>query len=443
VETVAVAQAEFPRKLRFLFEPHRYKIVYGGRGGIKSWNFAQALIIMGADRPLRILCARETQRSLDDSVHMLLSDWVHRLHLQDFYAVHRTLESGIVGKNGTTFSYAGLTEIDSVKSTEGIDICWVEEAQRVSKNSWEKLRPTIRKPGSEIWVSFNPELDEDETYKIFVASPPPNAVVLKTTYRDNPWLPEELRIEMETLRAQDYQAYLHVWEGETTSAVAGAVYGDEMKAAQAEDRITQVSVDKLKPVHTAWDLGFFDSNALWFYQVLASGQIRIVDYLECRQKPMEWIVIQLQNRGYVYGTHWLPFDGVDALTHHQMTGDKTKSPELVLRSLGLTVRIAPKLQLSTTLLTVRAILPNCWFDAAKCADGLKSLRSYQWGVELDENGRVKGGGLEKRKPLHDWASHGASAMGTLAISLKYPTTTPVPERSYGTNRRGAAGWMGL
>ena len=437
------ARAEFPRKLKFLFEPHTYKIVYGGRAGLKTENFSQALLILGARRPLRILCTRETQLSIADSVHATLAAWVKSLHLEDFYAIQKQT---IEGKNGTLFIFAGLKDIASIKSKMGIDITWVEEAQRIRKQSWEVLIPTvIRKPGSELWVSFNPELDDDNTNVRFVINPPPNSVVVKTTYRDNPWLSEESRIEIETLRDRDYQAYLHVWEGETKSAVAGAVYGDEMRAVEDSGRVTEVAIDRLKPVDTAWDLGYFDTNAIWFFQAMESGIIRVIDYLEVRQKSLEWIAIQLQTRQYAYGIHWLPWDGIDAMLHHRMTGDRTKSPDRVLRGLGMNVRIAAKLQKSTTIQAARAVLPNCLFDRERCYEGLRALKSYQWGVEVDEQGRIVGGGLERREPLHDWASHGASAFGTLAVSVRYPEA-PVVSQAQGQglrNNRSGTGWMGL
>ena len=195
------ARAEYPEALLPLLEPAPYKIVYGGRGGLKSWTFAQALLGLGADRPLRILCTRETQRSIADSVHALLSDWVKRLRMEWFYTIQ---QATIVGKNGTAFIFAGLKEIDSIKSAEGIDICWVEEAQNVSGRSWEKLIPTIRKKGAEIWIAFNPELDTDETYRRFVLNPPTGAVVIKTTWRDNPWFYEtRMPADMEDLKARD------------------------------------------------------------------------------------------------------------------------------------------------------------------------------------------------------------------------------------------------
>lgn len=205
-----------PRAFGYLYDPAlgglRYRVAYGGRGSAKSWQFARALLVHGLSQPLRILCAREYQASIRDSVHRVLADQVALLGLSDFYAVQ---ESAILGANGTEFLFKGLRrDIAQIKSTEGIDVCWVEEAEAVSDSSWRTLIPTVRKPGSEIWVSFNPALADDPTYVRFVAQPPERSVVRKVSYTDNPWFPDVLREEADALRRNDPEAYAHVWGGE-------------------------------------------------------------------------------------------------------------------------------------------------------------------------------------------------------------------------------------
>ena len=201
---------EFPEKLAFLFEPYRYKVAYGGRGGLKSWNFSDALLLSGAQQYERVLCARETMDSIAESVHHLLEQRIDALGLRDVYRVQQATILGPEwpGQGQTQFVFAGLRHnVHNIKSLEGVTKCWVEEAQSVSKHSWETLLPTIRWEDkargrqSEVWVSFNPRLASDDTYKRFVVHPPPGAKVVKTTYRDNKWLPEVLRIELE-----------HMWE---------------------------------------------------------------------------------------------------------------------------------------------------------------------------------------------------------------------------------------
>ena len=137
--------ADFPEKLECLFQPSRYKVLYGGRGGAKSWGVARALLIMGAQRKLRIACGREIQKSISDSVYQLLKEQIDDLGLASQY---RVLETYIEGINGTLITFHGLKHnVVSLKSIEGIDIFWAEEAQTISKNSWNTLIPTIRKNG--------------------------------------------------------------------------------------------------------------------------------------------------------------------------------------------------------------------------------------------------------------------------------------------------------
>lgn len=182
-------ECEFPEKLEFLFQPARYKVARGGRGSGKSWGFARALLLLGVQNVERILCARELQKSIKQSVHQLLRDQIAALGLSHFYQVY---ESEIRGINGTRFYFSGLSDqtADSIKSFEGCTKVWIEEGQSVSDRSWSILIPTIRTAGSEIWVTYNPELETDPTHQRFVARPPHDCVSILMNWRDNPWFPE-------------------------------------------------------------------------------------------------------------------------------------------------------------------------------------------------------------------------------------------------------------
>jgi phage terminase large subunit len=395
---------DFPGKLRPLFKPSRYKILYGGRGGAKSWGIARALLLQGVDRPLRILCARETQKSISDSVHYLLKGQIEALGLSGFYNV---LKSEITGINETTFIFAGIRQnVSNIKSYESVDICWVEEAQNVSKASWEVLVPTIRKPGSEIWVSFNPELETDDTYKRFVISPPPNATVVRIGWRDNPWFPEVLRQEMEHLKERDPDAYEHVWEGTCKQVVEGAVYRSELLAADKAGRICRVPYDASKPVDTFWDLGYFDNVAIWLAQSVGF-EFRFIDFIQGSQQSLQYYLRELQQRPYVYGTDTLPWDGG---TPSLQTGRSIRDQ---MTAAGRRVRVMPQLKVEQGIQAARTIFSKCYFDAEKCADGIQALRHYRY--EVDE----KLGSLRK-EPLHDWASHAADAFRTAAVMIREP-----------------------
>lgn len=400
---------KFPRKLAGLAKPFRYKILYGGRGGTKSWGLARQMLINCASRKTRALCARETMKSITDSVYLLLVDQIKEMGLLGF-----TIQKNVIRhRNGSEITFAGLKHnIDNIKSIESFDIVWVEEAQTVSKLSWKKLIPSVRKSKSEIWVSFNPELETDDTYLRFIINKPPNSLVIFISWRDNPWLTEELKVERVHLKETDPDDYEHVWEGKCRSAVQGAIYAEELKVAAAEGRICSVPVDRTKPVNTFWDLGFEDKLAIWFVQSYG-GWYNFVDYIESDKKTIEWYMIQLQRRGYVYGEHWLPHDGVDAIIHKKLTADPSRSVELIMQEMGFPVRISPKFLVSTGINAARSIFPQCRFDSEKCYEGLRALRMYQWGP-------APASGKLRREPLHDEASHGADGFRTAACSMRQP-----------------------
>ena len=195
-----------------LCERARYKVYYGGRGSGKSWAVAQSLIVRALEGKHRILCTRELQRSIQDSVYRLLIDVIKNNNLQELFDVTKT---SIVSRTGSEFIFHGLRlNIAEIKSTEGITICWVEEAQRVSAESWEILIPTIRTEWSEIWITFNPDDGNEWVYKNFVEKSNDRAIVRKTTFRDNPFFPEILKKELDFCKQNDYDSYKHIWEGE-------------------------------------------------------------------------------------------------------------------------------------------------------------------------------------------------------------------------------------
>ena len=191
---------------------YRYKCAYGGRGGGKSWGIARALIILAASRTLRVLCAREIQNSIKESVHKLLVDQIDDLQLNHLFTI---TDTKISSKTGSEFIFSGIrSNITKIKSMEGIDICWIEEAEKVSKASWEVLIPTIRKPESEIWLSFNPSEITDPTYEKFILNTPPDTLLLNINWQDNPWFPESLRKEKDYLYRVSPDDAAHVWGGQ-------------------------------------------------------------------------------------------------------------------------------------------------------------------------------------------------------------------------------------
>ena len=390
---------KFPDKLEFLFEPHRYKVAYGGRGSGKSWGFARALITLGANKPLRILCAREVQKSIKQSVHQLLSDQIQALGLGSFYEI---LESEIRGQNGTQISFAGLATntVESIKSFEGVSIVWVEEGQSVSKRSWDILIPTIRKEGSEIWVSFNPDVDTDDTYQRFVVNPPDNAMVAKINYSDNPWFPDVL--EEERLHSLAHNPdYKNIWEGECKAAVDGAIYANEIREAQENGRITTVPYDPMLKVHVVMDLGWNDSMSVILCQRGVSD-IRIIGYIEDDHRTLDSYSSELKSLNYNWGQMFLPHDGRTKDFKYGI------SAEDIMRKQGWDVRIVPMNDIESGIKLARMNFHRCYFDkaATRLVDCLKHYRR-----SINSNTQEPGA------PLHDEYSHGADAFRYMATSI--------------------------
>jgi len=217
------------KAFRPFHKPSRYKVAEGGRGGGRSWSVALMLIVMGMEHPLRILCTREYQRSIQDSVHRTLKDMIEANGLDTFYTVER---SHIYGANGTEFVFMGLRHNPSeIKSTEGIDICWVEEAHNVSAESWDYLIPTVRKEGSEIWVTLNAVDEDAATWQRFVVHPPPNSIHVHTTVYDNEFAPQVLLDAAEWDRQNNPDKYEWVWLGKPRRISEAAILAGKMRVA--------------------------------------------------------------------------------------------------------------------------------------------------------------------------------------------------------------------
>jgi len=398
-------EARFPKKLAFLFRPARYKVARGGRGSGKSWGFARALLVIGANKTIRVLCTREIQKSIQQSVHQLLKDQIAALGLGSFYEVQ---ETKIIGKNGTAFYFSGLSDItaDSLKSFEGVDVCWCEEAQSISSKSWDTLIPTIRKEGSEIWVTYNPQLESDPTHERFVTNQPPDCVSVVMNYSDNPYFPKVLEAEREhaekTMRSEDYK---HVWEGQCKPAVEGAIYFEAMSAAITAGRIGNVPHDGALKTHVIFDLGLADSMTLILAQRVAS-EIRIVHYIEGSQRILadysqELRGLRLDDQPINWGKVWLPHDGFHK--KHQ-TG---KDDRQVMEALGWAVEPVPNVHVTDGIDRAREIFPRVYFNKDRTERLVECLKRYRWNINSKTG--------QATQPLHDEFSHGADAFRYLAL----------------------------
>jgi len=393
---------KLPEQFAPFLEPCRYKVAYGGRGSGKSWSIATALILRAVQQPTRILCAREIQKSILDSCLQLLSDTIYRMGVEGEFDIQGTQ---ILGKNGSRFIFEGLkSNIGKIKSMEGIDIVWCEEADQVSATSWNTLIPTIRKPGSEIWVSFNPADEMDDTYQRFVANPPDGAYVVKVNYSENPWFPDELEKERLHMKGLSETLYQHIWEGEPVANREGAYWAKYIN----QNQVDNIPIEPGFPVNTYWDLGVSDSTAIWFVQTVAN-QVRVVNCYENQGEGLAHYVNYIhdwrdQNQA-VMGHHYAPHD----IAVRELGSGKSRLE--TARAMGISFLVAPNVPVDDGIQAARSIMPRCWFDKTNCSDGLRALRSYR--KEFDE-----AKGVYKPKPLHDWASHFADAFRYFALSYK-------------------------
>lgn len=418
-----VLNVEFPESLAFILEkPARYKVIYGGRGGLKSWGFSTAALVRGCRQTTRFICAREIQKTIADSVHQLLCDRIAALNMGWHYHV---TDNEIKGLNGTQFLYHGLRELDAhkIKSFEGGDVLWVEEANTVRKKSWNVATPTIRKPGSEIWVGFNPELDSDETYQRFVVHPPKDSIVIKLNYADNPWPSKELDQERDDCAARygiDSDEYKNIWLGECRSAVEGAIYAKEINKAIEDRRIRLLPVDPLLRVHTIWDLGWNDQTSIIFVQ-RDSSAVRVVDYIEDNHRTLADYAAELNGKKLTWGTDYLPHDGT---AKNLQTG---KTPQEILAQLRPSVAIVPNIDVESGIKAARLMFSRCYFDEDKTARLIECLKRYRRAINVNTQ--------EPQAPLHDEYSHAADAfryLGVIVDQLRNDTKLkPIPYKVQG------------
>lgn len=443
---MSLSTLEIPTARAFvpLLHPARYKGAYGGRGGAKSHFFAEMLISRCVEKATRAVCIREVQNSLKESVRQLLVDKIAKFKLGDVFEV---LEAEIRGPHGSLIIFRGMQSYnaETIKSLEGYDIAWVEEAQTLSDRSLRMLRPTIRNPGSELWFSWNPRHDTDPVDKFFRgASLPPGAKVVEVNWRDNPWFPKELKDEMEHDRAIDPEMANHVWDGGYEIITEGAYYARLVAAAESSGRIGHYPYDPSLPVHTAWDIGVDDYTAIWFMQENGT-EARAIDYYEAsgigapqivaealpelipdRAKRSEALALIGREEPYRYGDHFLPHD---AKNREWGAGGKHRVETLAELGMPLgAMQIGVKCDPADRINAGRLLLPHMRFHKGPQPDagvnlGLSRLRKYR--RRFNESMQVFVG------PLHDENSHGSDAFGEFAINCRIvpkPVEKPKPPR---------------
>jgi len=407
---------EFADHVREIWKPYRYKVLYGGRGGVKSWTVARYLLISGFQEPLRILCGREVQKSIKDSVHQLLADQISLLGLEGFYEV---LQTEIRGKNGTKFAFTGLSNLtaETIKSFEGYDKFWGEEAAGFTRRSIDILLPTIRKANSEILFTLNPDLDTDEVYQRFIESPPDNCLLLECSYHNNPWFPDILEEERNTfLRAVEKGArrqeeYDNIWSGKCKPAVDGAIFVDEVRETLSSGRLCAVPYDPKLQVYTVWDLGWNDKMAIGVVQTAASS-VRVIGYIEDSHRTYESYVNELLAKPYGKKLEinpraaWLPHDGK---ARNPQTG---LSPIELLPKLGLKTdpKGVPDIGIKAGIEAARQMFPRVYFDKQNCTPLFNRLRRYARVISPTTD--------EPMMPKKDENTHGADMFRYIAVVEK-------------------------
>lgn len=399
--------SKFKPLYRHLSNSQLFYVFHGGRGGGKSWEIADFLLIEGAQRKHRILCCREIQKSIKQSVHKLLSDRIVSLGLESFYQI---LDTEIRGQNGTEFSFSGLQNhtVDSVKSFEGATITWIEEAQTVSAYSLKILIPTVvRTPNCMIIMSMNPKLPSDAVYADYVSVERDDTVVVQINYTDNKHCPEDLIKLAEQMRDADYDEYEHIYLGKPKEIADGAIYKSEFEQIKRENRICKVTHDPNLPVYTSWDLGILDPTAIWFFQVYGK-EIRVIDHYEANNEPLSHYARILDEKakefGYQYAKHFAPHD----IAARDLSSGVSR--EETMAKLGYKMTKGARLGVEDRIEATRQMLKNAWFDAEKCKFGIRALQNYR----REFNDKLE---QFKATPVHDWASHSSDAFGEGALNI--------------------------
>ncbi len=423
---MATERIELPPKLVDVFVGEaRYRGAYGGRGSAKTRSFAlmtavKAYQFSKEGREGVILCAREFMNSLADSS---LEEVKAAIRSKPWLAEHFDIGETYIRTVDRRVSYVftGLRHnLDSIKSKARILLCWVDEAEPVTETAWQKLIPTIREEGSEIWLTWNPERKTSSTNMRFKDDPPESSKIVEINWRDNPWFPKVLDEERKEDLAKRPESYEHIWEGAYATVTQGAYYASAITQAKSEGRIGKVPADPLMTLRAFVDIGGTgaraDAFALWVAQFIGK-EIRVMDYYEAVGQPLATHLGWMREKGYTPDKcqMWLPHDG--------STQDKVfdVSYESALRDAGYSVTVVPnqgKGAAKARIEAARRLWPAMWFNAETTQPGIDALGWYH-----EKQDEERGIGLG---PEHDWASHGADAFGLMCVAYEEPTTKPKP-----------------
>lgn len=431
-------EIQLPEKIGEIFEgPADYRGAYGGRGAAKTIAFANMAIsdIMSlSDKPWNFLCGRELQKSLKDSVFSVIKAQIYELGVTDAFDVGKEY---IRCKNGNEFLFYGLkSNIAEVKGLHGVRRTWLEEAQKISQSSLTYLVPTVMRdfPDCEIWASWNPDDEEDPIHKMFVTDGDETFKVAKVNWHDNPWFPESLnKVRLRDLK-NNPQRYGWIWEGNFNLNNEASVYGAWMEKARQQGRIKKGLFDPKLPVFTCFDLGYSDDTAIWWFQV-QGNEIRLIDYYENNRQGIKHYAEQIYGKEipddgvkygpngkivsyklgkalegldrrskYRYSKHYGPHDAANKLLQ---AGGRSIVNQLY--ELGIKMHVVHATSQQNQIEGARITIDLSWFDSENCAEGIRSLRKYQFKYNEDK-------GSYSKEPDHDLGgySHGCDAYEIIA-----------------------------
>lgn len=404
------------RVFRPLLEAARYKACWGGRSSGKSHFMAESVVEWCLMHPgARVLCAREVQLSLEHSSKKLIEDKIARFKAPGFEVLKNMIRTP--GDGVIIFQGMNNHNSDTIKSYEGFDVAWVEEAHRLSPTSLSLLRPTIRKPNSEIWFSWNPTRKSDAVDAFFRgAHCPDNAIVVKANWSDNPFFPAEMEAERQHDLAHS-PSYRHVWEGDYATVVEGAYFAAQLNAAKEEGRITELSYDPILERRAYWDLGYNDATTIWIAQ-FKGQRIHVMDYIEGSGQELGYYVNELRRRGHEDALCFLPHDGA----HHHVGQSVSEQ----LKEAGFRTKVIPNQGRGAAMQRVEAArrtFPRIWLNTPNTDPGVEALGAYH--EKVDDKREVGLG------PLHDWSSDAADSFGMMCQVYEEPKASlKPPERQF-------------
>lgn len=407
---------------------YRYIFIKGGRSSSKSHGVAGYLTERSfTEKDLRVVCLREVQKSINRSSKDLIESKIRNYKLDSYYKSVLT-ETRKLSDNGL-FLYQGMNDLtaDNVKSLEGFNIAWFEEAQNASFKTLKTLRPTIRAEGSQLIFTWNPKLPTDPIDELCASMQgEPDVLVLHINYTDNPFLTETMirEIELEKKNTTDDE-FKHIYLGEFDTSFQGHYYAKLLEKARNEGRVTNVPRKSGVDIITAWDLGMRDATAIWVAQRVGY-EWRVIDYYENNFEELDHYVDWLRKNEYETATHYIPHDG-----GHKRIGMKG-SIKSQLHDMGIkTINVLPMLSVDSGMSAAKNLLKECVFDATKCKEGLSALNHYH--AKYDEVKQIY-------KEVHDWSSHGSDAFRYLAQATSYKQEKEQP-RPQVRHRPMGGGWM--